>query len=66
MKIIIDRFEENHAVVVLEDGTTVNMAKILLPPDVKEGDVIEIHKNEEETLVRKRKIKKLMDDFWED
>jgi len=66
MNVIIDRFEGDYAVVVLEDGTTANLAKILLPPDVKEGDVIEIRKNEEETLAKKRKIQKLMADLWED
>ena len=43
MKYIIDRFEEDFAVLEKEDGGTVDV-KITLLPDVKEGDVI-VEKN---------------------
>lgn len=66
MKIIIDRFEGDYAVVELEDGTTVDMPKVLIPKEAKEGDVLEILVNKQETESRRKKIEKLMDELWED
>lgn len=42
MKIIIDRFEEDIAVVELEDGELLNVPKILFA-DAREGDTVEIN-----------------------
>lgn len=39
--LIIDRFEGDFAVIEMDD-TTFNFPKNLLPPDAKEGDVINI------------------------
>lgn len=66
MKVIIDRFEGDFAVVELPDKTMVNMLKILLPSEAKEGDVISITVDKEETKNRKAHIEKLMNDVWED
>lgn len=66
MKVIIDRFEGDFAVVELPDKTMVNMLKILLPSETKEGDVISITVDKEETKSRKAHIEKLMNDVWED
>ncbi|GLI18780.1 hypothetical protein TSYNTROPHJE_05930 [Tepidanaerobacter syntrophicus] len=66
MKVIIDRFEGDFAVVELPDKTMVNMLKILLPSEAKEGDVITITVDKEETKSRKAHIEKLMNDVWED
>lgn len=66
MKIIIDRFEDNHAVVELEDKSTVDMPRVLLPKEAKEGDIIEISIDIEETKTRRERIEKLMNDLWED
>jgi Protein of unknown function (DUF3006). len=66
MIVIIDRFEGDYAVVELEDMRFVNMNKELLPPEAKEGDVIEIIVNTKETKNREKKIGKLMDDLFKD
>lgn len=64
MKVIIDRFEGDYAVVETEDKIMVNLPKLLIP-GAKEGDVISISIDEEETKQRKDNISKLMDDLWQ-
>ena len=64
MKVIIDRFEGDYAVVETEDKIMVNLPKSLIP-GAKEGDVISISIDEEETKKRKDNISKLMDDLWQ-
>lgn len=56
MKVIIDRFEGNFAVVELDNKKFANLPKILLPGGVGEGSVISIELDERETELRKRKI----------
>ena len=53
MKVIIDRFEGEYAVVEIDEGNFVNIPKILLG-SAKEGDVISIDIDTDETLKRKR------------
>lgn len=65
MKVIIDGFEGNFAVVELENKVLVNMPKELIPQGAKEGDILDIHIDQEETQRRKKKIKRLMEDLWE-
>lgn len=65
MKVIIDRFEGNYAVVEIDVGKFVNIPKILLP-NAKEGDIIKIEKDKKETKNRKKNIQKLMNDVFED
>jgi hypothetical protein len=65
MKVILDRFEGEFAVVEMVDKTTINMPKILLPKFTKEGDVIEITVDEEATEKRKKVISRLMGEVWE-
>lgn len=64
MKVIIDRFEGDFAVVETDDKIMVNLPKSLIP-GAKEGDVLNIIIDEEETKKRKDKIQKNMDDLWE-
>lgn len=66
MKIIIDRFEGDFAIVELQNKKMVNIPKAIIPPEAVEGDVISIEINREETDERKSKIKNLMYDLWED
>lgn len=66
MKIIIDRFEGDHAVAELENGDKVTIFKVVLPPLADEGDVIRIEIDEEATERRRRRIEGLMDQLWED
>lgn len=65
MKVIIDRFEGEYAVVEIETGKCINIPKILLP-NAKEGDVIKIEIDNEETKQRKKHIQDLMNSVFED
>lgn len=64
MKVIIDRFEGEYAVVELEDGTMVNMLKTLIPENAKEGSIITISCNENETEDRQESMKKKMNSIF--
>lgn len=65
MKVIIDRIQGDYAVVELEDRSTIDMPLVLLPQGAREGHVIEISINEEESASRKERIEKLCDDLWD-
>ena len=41
---IVDRFEGDHAVLEREDGTTFHLARSVLPPTAREGDVLQASK----------------------
>jgi hypothetical protein len=58
MRVIIDRFEQDYAVVELEDGSMAHMAVKLLP-GAAEGDVVEIKIDREATAERKKRIEEL-------
>jgi len=64
LKVIIDRFEGEYAVVEMEDKIMVNIPKCLIP-ESQEGDIIRIEIDKNETELRKKDIKKLMNDLWE-
>ncbi len=49
MKLIIDRFEGNMAIVELPDGKTVDCPKELLPQNAKEGSILSITVDETAT-----------------
>lgn len=63
MKITIDRFENEFAIVLNADGKSYNIPKALLE-NGKEGDVFDISFDEEETDKRTEKMKKLIDKAW--
>ena len=63
---IIDRFEGEFAVVELDDGSFVNMPKVVLQEDEREDDIIIIHRDEIATDDRKNNIKKRMDGLFMD
>ena len=63
MKVIIDRFEGDYAVVEIEKGHFVNLPKVLVK-NAEEGDVISIEINKEATKSRKEKIENLMNDLF--
>lgn len=65
MKIIIDRFEGDYAVVELPNMFIVDMPKQLVPEGAKEGDVLIIEVDVAETESRREKIERMMDDLWE-
>ena len=60
MKVIIDRFEGQFAVVELPDKTLINMPSVLLP-DASEGDVVSINIEHEETRQRAERIHKMFE-----
>ena len=67
---IIDRFEGEYAVIEI-NGETKDFSKTMLPNDVQVGDVVlidgdKISIDKEETKQRKERIKKLLDEVWED
>ncbi|MDO5569157.1 MAG: DUF3006 domain-containing protein [bacterium] len=65
MKVIIDRFDGEYAVVEIEIGKCVNLPKVLLP-NANEGDVIKIEIDKNETKNRKEHIQNLVDNVFED
>ena len=66
MRIVIDRIEENIAVVQKDDGAMVNISKHLIPPEAKEGDVLLITVDLESTVDREQEITSLMEELWHD
>lgn len=65
MKVIIDRFEGDYAILETEEKEIFNIPKALVPCS-NVGDVIKIEIDKEETLKRSTYIKELMDILWED
>lgn len=66
MSFVIDRFEREIAVVVSADGKIYNISKALLPECAKEGDVINITVDKEETENRKQEVKNLLDSLFDE
>ena len=66
MKYTIDRFEDNFAVVELNNQKFINIPKEAIPKEAKEGDIISVQIDKEETVARKNHIQKLMNDVWAD
>jgi hypothetical protein len=64
---IIDRFEENWAVIESDD-LLFNLPRVLLPSDAGEGDVIKITiiSDKEATLKRQQQIKCITDEIFAD
>lgn len=65
MKVIIDRFEGEYAVVEIDVGKCVDVPKVLFP-NAKEGDVVEIKIDYEETKKRKKHVEKLIKNIFKD
>lgn len=65
MKVVVDRFEGEFAIVEMADKQIVNMPRVLLPKLINEGDVIDISIDEEETDRRSERIKKLAEEVCE-
>ncbi len=65
IKIIIDRFEGDTAFAELPDGSMTHLPRVLVP-DAKEGDVVVISKDLDETERRKAAIEKLVKEVWND
>ena len=65
MKVIIDRFEGNMAVVELPDKTLLNVPRKLFD-DASEGDVFDVSADKSETEKRRKVIGGLMDELFKD
>ena len=61
MRVIIDRFEGDFVVVELENKLFANIPKSLVPQGAKEGCVLSIELDEEETEKWKQNISELID-----
>ena len=66
MKVIIDRFEGQYAVVELDNGDFVSIPRMVLPNLADEGDVITIEIDEDATDQRRKRIEGLMEKLWEE
>lgn len=64
MEVVVDRIEEKYAVVEISEGVVCNLS-LLLVPGVKEGDVISITINKEETEKRSHEIEELINEVFE-
>ena len=66
---VIDRFEGKFAVIELEDEKIINIKKIDIPKEAREGDVLNINDvitiNYEETKKRKKRIEDVTKNSWE-
>lgn len=66
MKWIIDRIEEDFAVIETENGNVFSIPLAVLPENTKEGDALFVTIDKDETLNRKEKINSLMNDLFVD
>ena len=65
MKVTIDRFEGEFAVIELDGGISADMPRILIPDGAKEGDVLEIRLDEKETSLRKQRISQKLKNLFD-
>ena len=63
---IIDRLEGEYAILEIREGEFSQMPKRLLPDAAKEGDVVIITVDKQETEQRKQRIEGLMDKLFVD
>lgn len=66
MKYTIDRFEGEYAVVELENKEFVNIPIKALPEEAKEGDIIKVYVDYEETVDREKRIKDKFESLFEE
>lgn len=65
MRVVIDRIENDRAVVELPDGQTMQLPAVLFP-HAAEGDVYTIEKDPSETEERRRRIENKMESLFLD
>lgn len=66
MKFIIDRIEQDTAVVELESGELLSLPYALLCPlQAKEGDVLRLSIDQEETAKRRERVSFLLKDIFQ-
>jgi hypothetical protein len=66
MKFIIDRIEQDTAIVELESGEILSLPYTLLRPlQAKEGDVLQLCIDQEETAKRRERVSSLLKDIFQ-
>ena len=66
MKFTIDRIEQETAVVELESGEILSLPYTLLRPlQAKEGDVLQLYIDQEETDRRRARVSSLLKDIFQ-
>lgn len=65
MRVVIDRIEEEIAIMEKDDGSFAEMAKRLVPAEAKEGDVLKISVDTQSTIDRAEEITSLMEELWD-
>lgn len=66
MKVTIDRFEGEFAVVEMQSCELSNIPKALIPPNSKEGDILSIEIEKNDTAIRRGEIENKMNRLFED
>ena len=66
MKLIIDRFEGNIAIIELPDGRLIDCPKGILPANAEEGDIINIVVNKNATNTKLRRVTEHMNKLFKD
>ena len=66
MKLVIDRFEGAFAVVELPSGQMIDCPKALLPDNAKEGSILNITVDENETDIKLKEVTSRMNKLFKD
>ena len=66
MKLIIDRFEGDFAVVELPDGEMIDCPKVLLPDNANEGSILNITVDETATNDKLKNVTERMNKLFKD
>lgn len=64
MKVILDRFEGDYGIVELPDKSFIEIPKVLIS-SAKEGDIITIDIDNEESDKQKKEIETLMNELFQ-
>lgn len=64
MKFVIDRFEGEFAIVELENKEIIEIPRSIIPTEAREGDVLTISIDENETEDRKKRIKEKFENLF--
>ncbi|HEY8344678.1 MAG TPA: DUF3006 domain-containing protein [Bacillota bacterium] len=60
---IIDRFEGEFAVIELKKGKFLQIPREILPPEAKEGDVLALQIDREQTAQRRKEVERLLQEL---
>ena len=66
MKLIVDRIVEKIVILELPDRTTADAPLGIFPPEISEGDVVEITLSKEETKERQNDIEKRFKNLFDE